>query len=525
MKNNKIKVSNESPSNSTYSEKEITFSSSFSSSPTSSSFFPSPPSSSLLINILLNHTSTVDSKKDDFKAKKGIKYEISKSKSNTSLPLFLNPNNKIKIPSKVEHLLRRRIPRSILQSIDPDIEIAIDKCLLFISFFSSTYFKLQENSKFDGWKSLKVDYLQEYFTNSSQDYKKIITALKYNFKTGPIIECDEKKVLRKKNYHYRLGKAYIAKGLKNYELKTDTARYLLNKHFNSRYNLALKNIIANNVLNFYPHCTFPTIEVIDIAGKVHVKNKYRTKKGKRLLYRNKHANSYFKNSKELSFVEDSIKKYISLVENGLMIPRIGSAKSGGRVVDALNLMPSWIRNLIKIDGVPVEELDFSCLHPNIGISLYGGERKFITHAQIAEDLKVDIKIIKQEHLSFFNKRYDEMKESILFEYYMKAEPEMMKNLKNGKFNTIYEHKNTSRKLFAKEVEIMTEVIRRLNQVGIYVGYIYDALICNPKHTSYINEVMSQTALDFGVYTKAKLPERFDAKTATLHSGNVVASSI
>jgi len=62
-------------------------------------------------------------------------------------------------------------------------------------------------------------------------------------------------------------------------------------------------------------------------------------------------------------------------------------------------------------------------------------------------------------------------------------------------------------------------------VGIYVGYIYDALICNPKHTSYINEVMSQTALDFGVYTNAKLPERFDAKTATLHSGNVVASSI
>lgn len=524
MKNNKIKVSNESPSNSTYSEKEITFSSSFSSSPPSSSFFPSSPSSPL-INILLNHTSTVDSKKYDFKAKKGIKYEISKSKSNTSLPLFLNPNNKIKIPREVDYLLIRKIPKSILQTINKDIDIAIEKCLLFISFFSSTYYKLQENSNFDGWKSLKVDYLQEYFTNSSQDYKNIITALKYESDAGPIIECDEKKILGKKNYHYKLGKAYIAKGLKNYELKTDTARYLLNKHFNNLYNLALRNTIGNNLIKFYTQCTFPPIEVIDITGKIHVKNKYRTKKGKRLRYRNKHANSYFKNSKELSFVEDSIKKYISLIENGLMIPRIGSAKSGGRVVDALNLMPSWIRNLITIDGVQVEELDFSCLHPNIAMSEYGGKRKFITHLQIAEALKVDIKIIKMEHLSFFNKRYDQMKESILFKYYMKEEPEMMKNLKNGKFNTVYEHKNTSRKLFAKEVEIMTEVIRRLNQEGIYVGYIYDALICNPKHTAYINEVMSQTALDFQVYTKAKLPERFDAKTATLHSGNVVASSI
>ena len=40
-------------------------------------------------------------------------------------------------------------------------------------------------------------------------------------------------------------------------------------------------------------------------------------------------------------------------------------------------------------------------------------------------------------------------------------------------------------MFEKEVEIMTEVIRRLNVEGINVGYVYDALFTTEKHADKV----------------------------------------
>ena len=66
------------------------------------------------------------------------------------------------------------------------------------------------------------------------------------------------------------------------------------------------------------------------------------------------------------------------------------------------------------------------------------------------------------------------------------------------------YKITTQKLFTLEVQIMTAVITKLNSIGIYVLYIYDALACAPKHSATVLRVMNETVLEFGVFTTAHL---------------------
>jgi hypothetical protein len=244
------------------------------------------------------------------------------------------------------------------------------------------------------------------------------------------------------------------------------------------------------------------MDQIKQEGDRLVKMKYKTKKGKLLKKLGKHSRSYFKN--DYSFVEDSIKIFKYLTEDGLMYPEIGNEKSGGRIVDSFTLMPSWIRQMIKINGHAIEEADYSCLHPNIAISLYGGTKEYLTHHDLALAMSTDISIIKVEHLSFFNKQVWQMKESLLYEYYQENEPVMLENVIAEKYSSEFNHKITSRKLFAKEVEIMAEVVEILNKAFIYVGYVYDALICHPNDANRVKEVMDSVILKQGVRTTAKL---------------------
>jgi hypothetical protein len=186
-----------------------------------------------------------------------------------------------------------------------------------------------------------------------------------------------------------------------------------------------------------------------------------------------------------------------------MIPIAGSEASGGRIVDSFTLMPSWIRRLVKFKGrIPIE-CDYSALHPNIAIKLYGGKTEFISHGDLANDLKLDVKTVKVEHLSFFNKEVWAMKQSPLNEYYSKHEPIMLENIIREKYSSEYKHKITSRRMFKVEVEVMTDVIEQLNSEGIYVLYVYDAMLCHPNDAMKVLNVMDTTILKHDVKTITK----------------------
>jgi hypothetical protein len=65
------------------------------------------------------------------------------------------------------------------------------------------------------------------------------------------------------------------------------------------------------------------------------------------------------------------------------------------------------------------------------------------------------------------------------------------------------HKITSQKMFKLEVEIMTDVIKYLNSMGVYVLYVYDALLCEEKDKTLVAETMNRIILEHGVKTCVK----------------------
>jgi hypothetical protein len=420
------------------------------------------------------------------------------------LALFVINKNRIKIPSKVENVIRNHVSRKLLKEIHKDVEVAIELCLLFCTQLNSTYFDIKNGSQLEGWKSLRAEYLRDFLSLSPMTYKKVIRALEEPLKKGAILECDYKPIKGKKNHFYRLTEPYLGKGIVSCDLKTKEAIGLLNKHYYRVLGEAKKNPICENLIRFYQNISLPTIDQIEKEAERLIASGYVTKKSKKLRKLNGHARTYYKNHKELSFVDDAIEIFKYLTDNGLLIPTVGGEASGGRVVDSFTLMPSWIRNLVLINGQAHIESDYSCLHPNIGITLYDGSSSNLTHSDLGSELNIDVKTVKKEHLSFFNKEVWQMKQSPLYPYYQKHEPIMLQNVIAEKYSSQYKHKITSRRLFAKEVEVMTTVIQQLNKEGIFVGYVYDALFFHPKHAGKVKEVMDAVIQQYGIKTVAKL---------------------
>lgn len=423
------------------------------------------------------------------------------------LALFVINNNRIKIPSKVEYVIRKYVSRKLLKEIHKDVEVAIELCLLFCTQLNSTYFNIKNGSKPDGWKSLRAEYLRDFLSLSPMTYKNVILALEEPLKRGAILQCDYKHIKGKKNHFYRLTPPYLGKGIVSCDLKTKEAISLLNKHYYRVLGEARKNPICENLIRFYQDITLPTMDQINNEADRLIEEGYTTKKGKKLARLNKHGRSTFKNPEELSFVEDAIEIFEYLTDNGLLIPKVGGEASGGRVVDSLDLMPSWIRRMIKVNGKLSIESDYTCLHPNINIALYDGSTANLTHDDLGSVLDIDVKTVKVEHLSFFNKEVWQMKQSPLYPYYQQNEPRMLQNVIAEKYSSQYKHKITSRRLFAKEVEVMTAVIEQLNKEGIYVGYVYDALFFNSDYAERVKEVMDAVIQQHGIKTVAKLSNK------------------
>lgn len=467
---------------------------------------PTNTSNYSLINDVLKYFSKERSQSEDSikfseinASKENIKFSTKSAQSNsTILPQFYSLGNRIMIPAKIEYTIRRLIPKKLLKKIHCDVTTAIELCLLFLTNLTSTYFEIIEGSNHDGWKALQSKYLRSFLSTSPLTYKYIIEALKYNLDKGPILICDEKYSKGKKSYHFKLGEAFIGKGIEPYELKTQTAIELLNKHRLRIYNKGLENPICRNLYQFYKRLSLPTQGEIINEAKKHIENEVKTKNGKMLKFLNKHK----RNSKKYSYVEDGLKRFNQLTEHGLIIPSPGSEKSGGRVVDSIVLMNSWIRNLIKIDGECLVECDFNCLHPNITMSNYGGSYEYVNHLSIAEEIGIDKNKVKKGHLSFFNMSPDKWKYSPVFKYYFQTQPEMM--MKIAKEKKMYNYNITSKRLFSIEVSLMTAIILKLNAEGIYVGYGYDAFYCSPKEAQKVKEIMNATALEHGIKTTAKV---------------------
>jgi hypothetical protein len=424
--------------------------------------------------------------------------QIDLFESYSTFPLFFEKSNCIMIPKKVKRLLTRNTTKDQLKEIHPDTQTAIELCLIFVANLSNTFYLEKK------WKPLQKNFLQEQVGSKSDlTYLKIRKLLEVGTeKKGPVIEVDHDYTIGEQSKLYCLTKDYYGKGIELYELKTDYAKDLRRKAYFKAISRAIDNKIAKNLINLYSIISFPTEQEIVTEAKRLVSLGHKNKKGKLLTFQYNHKKEYWKDFEDRSFVELNIKLFNVLTNNGtgFLIPTISEGNAGGRVVDSLSLMPSWIRALLKVDSKTLVECDFSAFHPNLAVNIYQGSKEYITHAEVAEYLNIPIQEAKVEHLSFFNKEWAQMHKSPLFKYYSELQPGMMQNIYNDKKEN--GHKSTSRKMFSLEVEIMTEVIAELNSKEIYVVYIYDALACMPEHKEIVIETMNRVALSKKVYTVA-----------------------
>jgi hypothetical protein len=465
-----------------------------------------------IINDVTDNDDNVDIELTKIPSKSGVKVEndsaIADDIYTQFATLFKNPNT-IMMPTKVKSLIERNLPKRILDKIHggektkENREVAVELCLLFLSQLSSTHRNILNGRNPGGWKSLRAEYLRQLLRIDDKTYQYVKDALKHEYKIGPILE-ERPYLIGEHSYEYRLGKSFRSKGYVSIELHSETVRKLFKKSCARKLKKAQNNAICLNLLEFYKTIVLPTKDEIEEEAKRLIKMGYQNKKGKKLIFRNKKSDDHYGDISKLSFVEDSLKIYNYLTKNGLMIPKPGNEKSGGRIVDSFVLMPSWIRRLVKINGQPIAEADYSCLHPNIAMSIYGGNTQYLTHDILAKKLVISEGAVKIEHLAFFNKEVWQMKQSQLYDYYQKQEPSMLNAIIVEKQNSKFCHKITSRRLFDKEVEIMTEVVSRLNEEGIFVGYVYDALFFDPVYSKKVIEVMNQVSGDLGVFTSAKI---------------------
>lgn len=406
--------------------------------------------------------------------------------------LTIQTGSSVYIPNKVLTLLRRHTSKKKLKEIHKDLPTAIELCLIIVANLADTYHRNTE------WKHLRSREMKAqtgYYTNMNV-YVKIVDLLV----DRGVISVNKYFERGVKSRKYKLTDVYANKGVKEYELQTELAVKLRKKTLERLLKAKADNPIVSNLLEVKNMVELPTEEEIWEEAKRLTKAGWRNKKGQKLTIRHRHSDDYWKDTNRV-FVEDHIKIYRRLTQGGIMVPRVGGHSSGGRVVDSFNLMPSWIRSLIKINGERIKEVDCTALHPNISMKLYGGNLKNITHEKVAEVLGEDLKAVKIEHLAFFNKPWESMQESALFDFYQKHCPTALQNLKRDKHKNGYEV--TSRRLFREETELMASVIERLNGEGVYVLYVYDALYCDPKDAHRVRQVMNQQLISKNIFTSVK----------------------
>lgn len=379
----------------------------------------------------------------------------------------VDENSRIRVPEYAKRQIER-IPRGLLKKVDKNRERAIEICLFVLSLI------VNKNPKYE-WISLSSERLAK-FTKYGKDntfiYSHVLNVLKYSTeKIQPLIVVKknngkESFEVGKETKKYKLSSHFAYKKTKEIEL---THKDILKPYYSCKeleFNNLKENSIVKNILQLYPRITYPTINDKNVEAKRLINLGFKSKKGKTLIDKKNLKN--IDETNNYMFVEECIDIFNRHKDRGALSIS-SSENAGGRVTYNLNLINSWIRHLIKIDGEEIVELDFVAFHPNLAIKIYTGNQKYITHKHVAEELNLGLNQVKKQHLSYFNDTILGMSNRNVHEYYKSKEPEMVENILNDKKNNGY--KITSKRMFEFEVQIMSKIIEILNSKGVYLIYI------------------------------------------------------
>lgn len=410
-----------------------------------------------------------------------------------TMALILNNTKTIKIPSKVEAKLEYFSDEDLL-SVHSEKIIAKELILYLLGDFSDTFILSREslNKRTElGYKSLSSKHFKEKVKVGNKSNYKIILDLLIKYE---IIEKGRNYIASSRCNEYRLTDRYFGKGIVEYKLKTNLLKKRHFKFEEENLKKVLDCPIATNELLNRHLLTFPTQE----EARQHLKNLSKegtkNKKGKRVMFYSEvdpHDYNDYVYAEDYLLILDYLSK--------LTVPIVVSERGGGRVITAYNFLPSVLRKMVKVNGEYLEEVDYPCLHPNIINTIYKGSDNTITHDIVSKYLGISRQKAKVEHLSFFNKTWEKMSKSPLFEYYTKNEESMMVRLFHDKKEKGY--KSTSQICFEFETEMQRTTVKNLREKGIRCFYVFDALVGSKEDIETIREEMNNTAKTFNVKIK------------------------
>ena len=426
-----------------------------------------------------------------------------------------NPN--IVIFDSIERSLHRDVPRSLLYKVNKDLDTAIELCLIFATQFTNQLFiynrnidskksnqYILEQNKNNIFKNslirmhkfginLHSNYLKD---NYGDVYIHILNVLLYDVKKKAIIKIDGTCTIGIKSRTYFLNNKYIIGNKKLIELKTKKGLKRKISIYSKYIDRNKNNEILKSIFKFYNNVDTLTYDEVLAQYQSLILNKSKDKHGQ--LYAIRGTKSRSSDNINYVYFEDHYKMYLDFIAGKYMLPKI-SAKAGGRIAHVFNLIPSTIRDILKIDDTQLVDVDYKSLHPNIISKIYGDSAP-LNHQTVADYLNIDIKIAKIEHLSFFNKNKYSMMQSPLWKYYNDNHPILLNNILEDK--KINGYKYTSKLLLTMEVNMMYQVITKLNNMGITLNYVYDGLGVLETDSKLVQRVMQDVADKFEVKTIA-----------------------
>ena len=397
------------------------------------------------------------------------------------------------------------IGKKDLLTIHSDELVAKELILVIINTLSNSYFlSLQSDNKRVqlGYKRLYSKILEGLTQLNKKEgttiYKKVLKLL-----------IDKKIMEKGKNYsteqgkatEYRLTDAFFNEKFTRYNIETQSIRNRINKSTVENLDKLRYNTLALNQLKNLVYLDYMTAEQVEEVLNDAVKDGYTNKKDKKLVKKGKNPKRYSDRSKYVH-LEDYLADFQQL-HSKLLVPIITGDEAGERVITKFNLTPSLIREKMTMQGEEMVEVDYSCLHPNIAIKLYASDnddKSQITHDKVADYLGIDRKEAKIEHLSFFNKRVEDMKKSPLWKYYEDKCPGMIKRLTLNK--DFHGHKNTSSALFQAETNLMTAVVKELEECGVNCLYVFDAMAVKKVDYDQVVDIMNYVAEEHKIDTTA-----------------------
>lgn len=429
--------------------------------------------------------------------------------------MLCSTHSTITVPNKVLPKLKR-IPNKKYKLIHDDVEVAKELVILIASNLSNTWMIAQNTNderKLAGYKRLSSEIMSKqvkYNRDIKSPYRKCLDLL---IEYGIIELGKNYSTASKKSNEYRLTNNFYGRGCESYNLGSNTVIRMRNKEFNTNFDKVISTNIGKNHIKMRAKVQFPTDDEVKRILDFAVRNKHTNKSGKSLIWLGKHTKSEYPEKKYV-YAEAYSEQYKYLRDHMTVpIVRDEYLEDGElifRIATCFNLMPSIIRSHIKVEGKRLCECDFSSMHPNIIQKIYGGENKeAISHDKVTSALygitKDDKEFadlrnkVKKEHLSFFNTRVADMMRSPLYEYYDRKQPLMMARIIEDKNN--HGHDYTCREVFKIETQIMELSIKRLNELGIDVMYVYDALYSIKSEQPTVKRIMNEVAESFGVLTR------------------------